>query len=49
MVCDTSKGDNTEGSEQESILWQNNECRFREIKLKIPVSQHGGDLGKQSS
>lgn len=39
------QGDNTEGGIQ---LRRNNDCRFREIELKMPVSQHGGDMGKQS-
>lgn len=35
----------TEGLEEESVSWQNNECKYREVKLKIPVSRHSGDVG----
>lgn len=33
---------------EKSILWQNNDCRFRETELKMPMSQDDRDVGKQS-
>lgn len=46
---DRSEIRTTEGSEEEAILRQNNEYRLRDTKLKILVSQHGGDVGRQLS
>lgn len=49
FVIQRSEIRTTEGSEEEAILRQNNEYRLRDTKLKILVSQHGGDVGRQFS
>lgn len=46
-VTPTTAVRDTEGLEEESISWQNNECEYREMELKIPVSRHGGDVGER--